>query len=146
MHPMSLTPVYIRWPLWNDGIGGHGACCSMHGKPFVSNDRARRRWSAITFNKMLASQPLPPNPYDSATHPEWHAAYAKCVDYEHTFAAQTGPNWDLIRARALGYFLIHAPLDTGRTHVAMDINSCDFEDELKSLGKLYVNFLGRACK
>ncbi|TFK89683.1 hypothetical protein K466DRAFT_661368 [Polyporus arcularius HHB13444] len=85
---------------------------------------------------------LPSNPY-SASERSWHAAYERCLELERipswaphindpdeapsdALTLQTSPE---VAARTLGYALIEAPTDVGRSCVAWEINNCgdDFE-------------------
>ena len=87
------------------------------------------------------NQPLPPNPYSAAINPEWHNAYSCCLDLDN------GTRPQIIQARVLGYSIIEAPIEEGRTYVCHEILRCSGDpDKLRKLADLYVAHLIHLCK
>ena len=85
--------------------------------------------------------PLPPNPYSTMNNLEWHNAYSCCLNIEN------GTRIQIMQARILGYAMIEAPIDEGRTNVSQDILGCnDDSDKLRGLADLYLSQLFRLCK
>jgi hypothetical protein len=71
------------------------------------------------------------------------SAYNVCIDFERN------PSTDQsrIRARVLGYLIIHAPSLAAVHEVALVIHSCshDFQ-KLFDLGDIFINYFVRICK
>ncbi|KAJ8597922.1 hypothetical protein M405DRAFT_779057 [Rhizopogon salebrosus TDB-379] len=90
---------------------------------------------------------LPINPFQVDSTPS--NAYDVCLVFESraSEASDTGGHKpsELVCARLLGYMLIHAPVDTGRDHLAKEILSCTGDDGLKQLGKFYFDHFIRLC-
>ena len=89
--------------------------------------------------------PLPNNPYDAGT--PTHQAYETCRTLE---AGPTPANWcgppTVVCARLLGYIIIHAPTEEGRTNITNEINSCNDDNmTLHRLAKFYVGHFLRPC-
>jgi hypothetical protein len=89
-------------------------------------------------------EPLPNNPYAAGT--PTHQAYETCR------ALEVGPapaNWygppTVVCGRLLGYIIIHAPTEEGRTNITNEINSCENNMSLHKLAKFYVDHFLRPC-
>ncbi|KIM43725.1 hypothetical protein M413DRAFT_387497 [Hebeloma cylindrosporum] len=89
------------------------------------------------------NQPLPPNPYSAVTNLEWHNAYSCCLDFQN----ETTSVAQITRARVLGYLIIEAPIQEGRTYVCDEILRCNGNsDKLWELADLYITHLIRLCE
>ena len=88
--------------------------------------------------------PLPKNPFPVDTNP--CKAYAICLKFERR-ASNSGQNSPspLVCARVLGYMLIHAPVETGRDHMAGAILECANDDALRMLGEFYYVHIISLC-
>src|ERR1700735_2285586 len=91
-------------------------------------------------------QPLPNNPFPAGTPA--HQAYTTCQTLE---AGVPLVNWSgpptSVRARLLGYLIIHAPTVAGHTDVTNEINSCNNDEEkLHTLAQFYINHFLRICE
>lgn len=91
--------------------------------------------------------PLPHNPYPTlAAEPQslWHRAYNQCLLFEQGFIG-TGK---VILARSLGYLILKAPSDSGRTVVTLEILSVPqgSYDKLAELAEYWIDRLIRCCK
>lgn len=95
-------------------------------------------------------QPLPPNPYDINTQFCEHNAYATCLTYEADALAGLHPAAQGLQsvtlARVLGYLILYAPTELGRTNVSSEVTSCTTTENLADLAKLYATFFIRYCK
>ncbi|KAK0219685.1 hypothetical protein EDD85DRAFT_780310 [Armillaria nabsnona] len=86
--------------------------------------------------------PLPHNPYPTLTaEPQslWHRAYNQCLLFEQGFIGTE----NVILARALGYLILKAPSDSGRTVVTVEILSVpqDAYDKLAELAEYWIDRL-----
>ena len=93
-------------------------------------------------------QPLPPNPYNTGQQAVLHAAYKRCVILQnsHSEVGQRGRLSVLICARLLGYMILEAPTDEGRTEFVSEIVRCVDDMDLQKLAEVYKNHLLRLCK
>ncbi|KAF8964874.1 hypothetical protein BDZ97DRAFT_1904240 [Flammula alnicola] len=90
-------------------------------------------------------QPLPPNPYNTGQQAVLHAAYKRCVILQnsHLEVVQCGRLSVLICARLLGYMILEAPIDEGRTEFVSEIVRCVNDVDLQKLAEVYKNHLLR---
>ncbi|KAF8058718.1 hypothetical protein FPV67DRAFT_1427977 [Lyophyllum atratum] len=75
---------------------------------------------------MFESQPLPSIPSHFAPSSSFYEAYTKCLDYELSATNVLGNALEfthLHAARLLGYLVLHAPTDNGRSNLCSDIIS-----------------------
>jgi hypothetical protein len=73
------------------------------------------------------------------------SAYNFCLDFECAAAAKT--DIDAIRARVLGYLILHAPSIHARHEVIKVIHSCAQKyDTLSELGQYFIDSFIRPCK
>jgi hypothetical protein len=73
------------------------------------------------------------------------SAYNVCLDFECAAAAKT--DIDTIRARVLGYLILHAPSIHARHEVVKVIHSCAQNyDALSELGDSFIDYFIRPCK
>ena len=73
------------------------------------------------------------------------SAYNFCLDFECAAAAKT--DIDAIRARVLGYLILHAPSIHARHEVVKVIHSCAQNyDALSELGDSFIDYFIRPCK
>jgi len=93
-------------------------------------------------------EPLPPNPYNTGQQAVLHAAYKRCVVLQnnHLEVVQCGHLSVLICARLLGYMILEAPTDEGRTEFVSEIVRCVNDVDLQKLAEVYKNHLLRLCK
>lgn len=96
----------------------------------------------------MPPQPLPPNPYNTGQQAVLHAAYKRCVILQnsHSEVVQCGRLSVLICARLLGYMILEAPTDEGRTEFVSEIVRCVNDVDLQKLAEVYKNHLLRLCK
>ena len=109
----------------------------------------------------LGQIPLPDNPYNPLTQPDWHDAFVSCKRLEAASAWATFlPDLEkadpeaimlntspVVAGRTLGYALILAPNDVGRDCVAREIRACDDDPEIiAGLAHLYIYSLIRVCE
>ena len=109
----------------------------------------------------LGPTPLPNNPYNPLTQPDWHGAFVSCKRLEAASAWATClPDLEkadpeaimlntspVVAGRTLGYALILAPDDVGRDCVAREIRACNNDLEiLAGLAHLYIHSLIRICE
>ncbi|KIM37202.1 hypothetical protein M413DRAFT_31135 [Hebeloma cylindrosporum] len=93
--------------------------------------------------QLQKNQPLPPNPYSAVTNLEWHNAYSSCLNFQN----ETRSAIQIIRARVLGYLILEAPIQEGRTYVCSEIFRCNGNsDKLWKLADLYITHLIRFFK
>jgi len=52
----------------------------------------------------------------------------------------------LIHARILGYLIREGPSTMAKERVAQEVNSCQNDDEMDELGKMYYNHYIRVCE
>ena len=78
---------------------------------------------------------LPPNPYRPATL--WSNAYNKCLIIESAAAPNTEGFSPLVRARFLGYLILKAPADEGRTNLSNEVHGCVDDAALFELASRY---------
>ena len=93
--------------------------------------------------------PLPRlNSFDITHQFASYCAYNKCLDLEDRHAAVTksGNLTVLICARFLGYMLLEAPSEDGRTNIASEIVRCSSDEALQGLAELYKNHFMRCCE
>ncbi|RDB27062.1 hypothetical protein Hypma_005162 [Hypsizygus marmoreus] len=95
---------------------------------------------------MFEPQPLPSIPSNYAPATSLHDAYTRCLDYE--LAATNFPDnafeiTHLHAARLLGYLVLHAPTDNGRSNLCSEIIYCFDHAALFELGMQYNNRLIR---
>jgi hypothetical protein len=73
------------------------------------------------------------------------STYNVCLDFECAAAAKT--DIDAIRARVLGYLILHAPSIHARHEVIKVIHSCAQKyDTLSELGQYFIDYFIRPCK
>ena len=95
-------------------------------------------------------QPLPPTiPESLDTSSHMSLAYSKILRLEK--ASDYHSNRDirrnkLIYARILGYLIREGPSTMAKEHVAQEVNSCQNDDEMDELGKMYHNHYIRVCE
>jgi len=94
------------------------------------------------------SQPLPSNPYNTGQQAVLHVAYGRCATLQnrHSQVVPCGHLSVLICARILGYMILEAPTDEGRTELATEIVRCVGDEDLQKLAEIYKNHLLRVCK
>ena len=78
---------------------------------------------------------LPPNPYRPATL--WSNAYNKCLVIKSAAAPNTEGFSPLVRARFLGYLILKAPTDEGRTNLSNEVHDCVDDAALLELASRY---------
>ena len=86
-----------------------------------------------SFNSAMTA--LPPSPYSPATL--WDDAYNKCLTLESAVAPSIKTFPPLIRARFLGYMILKAPTDEGRTNVSTEVRDCVDDAALFQLAAKY---------
>ncbi|KAF8483126.1 hypothetical protein JB92DRAFT_2763245 [Gautieria morchelliformis] len=82
---------------------------------------------------------LPSNPYPVGL---WCNAYKVCLDFECRSTLQTAPASTLsplILSRFLGYMILEAPADCGRTYFSNKVIACTNNMALQDLAKFYMN-------
>jgi hypothetical protein len=87
-----------------------------------------------------------PNPYPFGF---WRDAYNVCLDFERrsTFhTAPASPLSPLVLSRFLGYMILEAPTDYGRTNFSNEVIACTNDVALQDLAKLYINHFLRCCE
>jgi hypothetical protein len=93
-------------------------------------------------------QPLPSNPYNTGQQAVLHVAYGRCTTLQnrHSQVVPCSHLSVLICARILGYMILEAPTDEGRTELATEIVRCVGDEDLQKLAEIYKNHLLRVCK
>ncbi|KAH6904803.1 hypothetical protein BKA70DRAFT_1565470 [Coprinopsis sp. MPI-PUGE-AT-0042] len=82
----------------------------------------------------VGSTPLPPNSWTNSKEILWCNAYDECLRLEAGIRSIQGKT----QSRILGYLLLHAPVDEGRTHVANEIVECGGQvHKLCQLAQMY---------
>jgi hypothetical protein len=93
--------------------------------------------------------PLPrPNPYDTSKQLIINTAYGICLDLEdrHNQVLKTTNLDVLVCSRFLGFMIVEAPTEEGRTEFATEVIRCQGDDDLQKLGELYKDHFLRVCK
>jgi hypothetical protein len=88
---------------------------------------------------------LPPieNLESAGLHPNIISAYNVCLDFE----SWATTDQSRIRARVLGYLIIHAPSVAAAHEVVNVIHSCAHEfQDLSDLGDTFIDYFIRLCK
>jgi len=84
-----------------------------------------------------------PNPYNTTVQHVFHCAYNRCLDLERRHTAvkklENGKLEVLVCARFLGYMILEAPTDEGRSEIASEIIRSIDDQTLQKLGELYKN-------
>jgi hypothetical protein len=80
---------------------------------------------------------LPPSPYSPATL--WDDAYNKCITLESAVGPSIMTFPPLICARFLGYMILKAPTDEGRTNVSTEVRDCVDDATLFELARKYIS-------
>ncbi|KAG9001395.1 hypothetical protein FRB94_004807 [Tulasnella sp. JGI-2019a] len=92
----------------------------------------------------MAPTPLPDNPYP--LNSAFFAAYETCEGVERSnTVVHNGPT-PALSGQILGYMLIHAPTDEGRTNVRNEIVSRETEAKLMDLAQFYLDRFIRVFK
>ncbi|KAG9005370.1 hypothetical protein FRB94_001594 [Tulasnella sp. JGI-2019a] len=87
--------------------------------------------------------PLPDNSFNGTLF----AAYERCRALEAAASViHSSRLTPLLGGRTLGYMLIHAPIEEGRTNVQEEIESCATDAKLMDLAQLYVDQFIRIFK
>lgn len=89
------------------------------------------------------AKPLPFNPYNLSSEPEWYNAYQWCLQIEPHCLNDKGQ--DLVYARILGYLILKAPTSEGRNYISNEILSCD-KAELYELAEVFLSGVLTLCK
>lgn len=125
-------------------LGARECYVSIHYKALEYKQSAQLQLQTFAMAAQLQfNQPLPPNPYNVHAEPEWHSAYASCLQLQP-------PPGELkkqrMQARSLGYMIIEAPTAEGRNYICHDIVRCGGDSvKLCSLADRYVLHFLRVC-
>ncbi|KAF5376412.1 hypothetical protein D9615_008587 [Tricholomella constricta] len=90
---------------------------------------------------MFAPCPLPKSPPDCTPGTEYYQAYTRCLELElASNDIRENNTWHftpLLAARVLGYLLIHAPTEDGRSLLSREITASTDTEALHLLGRKY---------
>jgi len=92
--------------------------------------------------------PLPPMPERFNPQDPPYGAYQSARQMESRAVDGLAHDpWFLVKARTLGYLVLHAPTEEGRIMVSLEISSCDNVDsKLKALADMYLQLFIRCFR
>jgi hypothetical protein len=102
------------------------------------------RITHVTLHLVMTQ--LPSNPYPVGL---WRNAYNVCFDFEQRSTLQIASASTLsplVLSRFLGYMILEAPTDHGRTNFSNEVIACTNDVALQDLAKLYMNHFLRCCE
>jgi hypothetical protein len=104
-----------------------------------------RRHTSTASTATNMPQPLPPTiPESLNTSPHILLAYSRILQLE--IANHEVHEKKLVNTRILGYLIREGPSTKAKERVAQEVNSCQNDDDMDELGRMYYDHFIRVCE